>query len=213
MAQKSTKIIDVKSPGKVAPETSSRPIVVTNRPVLASDPMVVAGASDGRSPDVAGPPVVTGRSAKVIRPISAEAADEADETKEPAVPAPEAGAEAEAPAELPLAAKTEASGPAPVRDTGSGKPETRDAEAEASAAEAEAETARLVRLQELEQLIASGQYAVPIDAVQRKRSRTFVFLMCLLALVLAVVLLDVLLDTGIVKLPAGIPHTHIFSGA
>lgn len=100
MAQKSTKIIDVKSPGKVAPETSSRPIVVTNRPVLASDPMVVAGASDGRSPDVAGPPVVTGRSAKVIRPISAEAADEADETKEPAVPAPEAGAEAEAEAEV-----------------------------------------------------------------------------------------------------------------
>jgi anti-sigma28 factor (negative regulator of flagellin synthesis) len=211
MAQKSTRIMDVKSPGKVAPEASSRPILVTNRPVLASDPMVVAGDSDGRSTDVAGPPVVTGRSAKVIRPIRAEAADEADETKEPAVPEPET--EAEAPAESPVAAKTEAPAPALVRATGSGKPETRDAEAEASAAETEAETARLVRLQELEQLIASGQYAVPIDAVQRKRSRTFVFLMCLLALVLAVVLLDVLLDTGIVKLPAGIPHTHIFSGA
>jgi hypothetical protein len=61
----------------------------------------------------------------------------------------------------------------------------------------------------LEQLIESKQYAVPINAVGRKRSRMFVAAMCILALALAVVLLDALLDVGVLKV--GIPHTHLFS--
>jgi len=200
MAQKSTKIADIKSPGKVTPEASSRPIVVTNRPVLASDPMVVS--SEKQSSETDGEVKVVNRSAKVINPIDTL---DKSETEEPAALEPEAAAD-------PPPADT-AESPEPARSTELEKPEARDAEAEASAAETEAETARIVRMQELEQLIASGQYAVPIDAVQRKRSRMFVFLMCFLALVLLVVLLDALADVGIMSVPSGIPHTHIFSGA
>src|ERR1700752_479126 len=52
MAPKTTKIDDVKDPGKVMPAASGRPIVVTNRPMLSRDPMMVnkdsSDEGDGR---------------------------------------------------------------------------------------------------------------------------------------------------------------------
>lgn len=84
-------------------------------------------------------------------------------------------------------------------------------ESKAAAAEAQAKMDADARTRKLEQLVASGTYAVPINAVRRKRSRTFVATMCVLALVLATLLLDVLLDVGIVDLPFSVPHTRLFS--
>lgn len=107
-----------------------------------------------------------------------------------AEPKPEAAPEPEIP-EAPLSESEEAAKKA-------------DADSEAQAAED-------AKNQKLEELIASGTYAVPINAVQRKRSRMFVAAMCILALLLLVVLLDALLDVGIIKLPSVIPHTHFFS--
>lgn len=40
-ASKQRKIIDVTAPGKSAPSASARPIIVTNRPVLKQDPMMI----------------------------------------------------------------------------------------------------------------------------------------------------------------------------
>jgi hypothetical protein len=85
----------------------------------------------------------------------------------------------------------------------------RDPQAEATAEEAAALETKAARDQELEQLVASGKYFVPINAVQRKRSRLYAMLFFLLALVLAAALLDVVLDMGLVQL--AVPHTHFFS--
>jgi len=86
-----------------------------------------------------------------------------------------------------------------------------DPEATATAEEAAAVEAKLKRETELESIIESGKYAVPINAVQRKRSHVATLLLCVLAIVLLVALLDVAADVGIVKLPSSVPHTHFFS--
>ena len=66
------KIMDIK-PGKNAPSSSSRPLIVSNGPVLAHDPMMAVPQADVPAPEP--------HTAKVITPIEADA--------EPAATAPE----------------------------------------------------------------------------------------------------------------------------
>jgi len=87
----------------------------------------------------------------------------------------------------------------------------RDPDAAISAEEAAAAEAKVKRQQEVEDIIASGKYTVPVDAVQRKRSRTHIILLCILAVLLLLALLDVVFDMGLVNAPRGVPHTHFFS--
>jgi hypothetical protein len=365
MADKALKIDDVKKPGKSAPETTSRPLIVTNRPIIANDPMMVAPAAGAPELKPAEP---LARTAKVIKPLDAslsapvtvpgltasvaavsQAAEAADNkttvpvkdaapelpTPEPLVPdsAPilvpatdtKAGSPADAkpdgpsgalppvavtipvdikktdepavdatvsdakpdadiqksdtdskaprpaaqasilrpptipevqPADARVAttnsveitadaetdARSDAASPAteeaqatkpaaeaeeptaPSSSIPETKPATsstpsasetedlqRDPQATATAEEAAALEAKTAREQQLEQLVASGKYFVPINAVQRKRSRTYALLLCLLALVLAAALLDAALDAGLITLPVNLPHTNILS--
>jgi anti-sigma28 factor (negative regulator of flagellin synthesis) len=198
MPPKDTKISDVASPGKTAPSMSSRPIVVTNRSVLATDPMIVDASKAAAPDDVI---AMTRRTAKTIEPVSADA--------QPVAAGP-------AKAALPILAPAEVAEPTPPVEPAkpmvtARKEETAASDAQSKAADAETEAVEDARVQKLEGLVASGTYAVPINAIQRKRSRMFVATMCLLALVLAVLLLDALLDVGVVSLPSIIPHTHLFS--
>jgi hypothetical protein len=126
--------------------------------------------------------------------------------------APEASAvpDSESTPDEPKPEPTSPSGPLPSLGPVGDEPK-RDSEAEISAAETAALEAKVAREQELEQLIASGKYNVPINAVRRKRSRAYVLVLCLLALVLAAALVDIALDTGILSLDVNIPHTDFFS--
>ena len=228
MAQK--KIDDVKRPEKVTPSASARPIIVTNHPLLASDPMVVGeGTNESEKSEET---KLTVRTGKTIQPVSedlkapeeesdpAPKLDEDEKSAEPeAKPEKEAetkpgeGSEEEKPAPQPEAeteAPEEAENP-PSKEETKGESADRDVDAAASAAEAEAEAARQEREAELESLIASGKYAAPINAVSRKRSRMHIILFCLLGVVLAVALVDVLLDMGTLRAPESIPRTHFFT--
>lgn len=248
MAAKPTKIDDVKRPEKVTPAASSRPLVVTNRPILPNDPMVTP-ADRTEAPKPAEPTV---RTARTIQPMAAdtlkaEAEKPAEDAKsaEPAVPAVElpstapvavttdstpSPTEPKQPEETPVAVITEPSQPGPIPDPRvsadttssgaaeqpvlSGTPEEdpgRDPQAEANAEATAADEAKLMREQEIEQLVASGKYYVPINAVQRKRSRLYAILLLLLALALAILLLDAALDANLVSAPLNVPHTHFFS--
>jgi len=226
---KSAKIEDVTKPEKVAPSATARPIIVTNRPVLASDPMMVA-ASDAQPKEKSDTPEATiSRSAKTIAPISKDIVvdhAEAEETKDTApeqddpsaTPAkePEEAATPETPAksEEPVEPKPEE--PTPAESEPESDPESepeptepaRDVEAEQTAKEAKESEATAERMQELESLIEKGTYTVPINAVRRKRSRIFATIFIITTLVVAVIALDVLLDANIVKLPWNIPHTN-----
>lgn len=272
--KQATPIMDIKSPEKVKPSTTGRPIIVTTHPVLKNDPMVVAGPAPGEeaAEQPATAPALINRTAKTIKPLDPELqapatdatpADQEPTTAaeppvgdQPAVPVPDSMSEtsqeptdtdlgpatdsvAETPsasapdAPIPEAEKpaadnepaqmdTSTSGTAkPVAATGTDQPaestaettRSRDSEAEQRAVSAEEEAARQAREQQLETLITSGKYAVPINAVQRKRSRLFVTVASIIALLLALAVLDVLLDTGLVKLPVNLPHTHFFSAS
>jgi len=224
MAQKSTKIDDVKRPGKTLPSASGRPILVSNQPTMPNDPMMApASGEPSEGPDTG----VMTHSTKAIQPIdpalSKPAEEQPAEVKADA-PAPEAKASPEPkPEETPKAAEPAAdapieeakSAPAADPDAPAAKPlpasghedEGAMSEAELAAAEAKAK-----REAEIEEMIASGKYAVPINSVRRKRSHVYAAMLCVVALVLALVLVDALADMGTLKLPSSIPHTHFFSG-
>jgi len=243
MAQKPTKIDDVKRPGKAAPLPTSRPIVVTNRPMLASDPMVVVPTA--QETDESKPMTASLRTAKPIKPLdSTLMTPEPDAEAVPDSPEPEPSKasdnttpelavdidalhEAKSPeteSAMPtLAADSEAKNSGetvkpevPIPAVTAEKPDIqpkleRDPEAELSAEEIAAAETKAKRDLELEQVIVSGKYHVPINAVQRRRSRVHVLLLCAVGLLLAVALADVVIDAGFVKLPFNIPHTHFFS--
>ncbi len=100
---------------------------------------------------------------------------------------------------------------APAKSETTDKEVQRDQDAAATAEEIAAAESQAVREHELEALVASGKYRLPINAVQRKRSHVHVLVLSILALVLAVALVDVTADAGLVPVPAYVPHTHFFS--
>jgi hypothetical protein len=234
MATNPPKITDVSAPGKITPSATSRPIVVGSHSVLTNDPMVIAGApTNEHEPPTA--PIVS-RTAKTISPVSADmqpakpltAETTSEETKQPLL-APDLAppesdkpetAPAQPPSENSLPEKEESPArptPAPkeangesAESTGSEDHIPRDSEAEAAAEATEALATQTKREAELEKIIQAGTYAVPINAVQRKRSRIFVATMCFLAIILLILLIDAVLDAGLFKLPWAVPHTHLF---
>jgi anti-sigma28 factor (negative regulator of flagellin synthesis) len=163
------------------------------------------------------------RTAKTIKPLTApdlSAPAAADDKVDPVAAsaavqpaAPEAEKQADTPTATESAKPSKPAAPAATA-ADPAEPEapdfTRDAAAETKAAESKAEAARVARAEELEQLIASGKYFVPIDAVGRRRSRLYAWLLGFCALLLAVALLDAVLDAGLFKLPVDLPHTHFF---
>lgn len=218
------KIDDVKSPSKVTPPSSGRPIIVTDRPVLASDPMI----ADKPAEEEKGASVPVVRTAKTIKPLNDDIkpADTAKEKTEPeAEPAETDSKPAEAETtNKPVEAAADEPGtgtatepeaekePEPAEEKpAEGEPVERDNEAAAAAAEAEAEAARQAREAELDQLAASGKYAVPINAVERKRTTRTSIMLVIVMVLLSVALIDLMLDANMIELVQKLPHTHFFS--
>ena len=202
MAQRDFNIADVKAPGLTTPAASSRPILVTNRPVLTSDPMIAGGSVGTLKP---AEPV--NRSTKEIKPVSeaesivpTKASDnlEADVVDESSDTTP---AEGDSTPEAPTEDK-------PIYSPARTIVNERDAEAQLVAAAEEATAEQDARQQELEKLVEDGTYVVPINAVHRKRSLLVGLAVVSLIIVLAFVVFDVLLDADIIKLSVSIPHTN-----
>jgi hypothetical protein len=204
---KPTKIADIKGPNKVLPSATARPIIVGNGPALTNDPMMTPGGPEKKDE---APTETLSHTAKVLVPVSTSPSQQAPETVETS--------------EKPEALPTESDSSEPTPGTESDAAETPtvaikeesteedlDPEATKTAAEAAVAEAKTKREAELEAIIESGKYAVPINAVQRKRSRITTILLCVLAVVLLVALLDVVADVGVIKLPSSVPHTHFFS--
>ncbi|HSX05446.1 MAG TPA: hypothetical protein VLF69_03190 [Candidatus Saccharimonadales bacterium] len=215
MPPKEQKIVDVASPGKNLPSASGRPLLVTNRPVL-SDPMVTNATPASNEQPVVSAPVIN-RTAKTIAPVSQDLQDAPAKTQTPEPPAAVEPPVEPANETITTAKEVHQDEPAAPAPSGPEEPaeasETvRDSDAEASAEAAKQQAAEDARAQELERLIESGTYSVPIDAVQRKRSRIFVAVMCVLSLVLLAALADVALDANLVPAPTSVPHTHFFAG-
>ncbi len=218
------RVMDVTHPRNVQPPTTSKPVIVSNRPMIAADPMIAGMPAKPAAEDVelpAGAPeptvppeaVTQNHESKTILPTE-------DLLKAMEQPKPVEKAEVQ-PAEVPADEPAKIAEPTPPETEPSVKPQDTPAKPEEVPAietddEAEEEdddtpkpeTAEQKRERELETIITSGKYYVPINRSGKKRAMVvLVIALCLIGL-LAVA--DLLLDMGIVRV-SGIPHTSFFS--
>ena len=219
----SKKVMDVAHPGKSTPAATSKPIIITNRPIM-KDPMM---AEENEPAQEATAPTLPHKSTptKVI-PLS-EPTDPA-EVKENAEPTPEvpdtvstdAPQEAVAPAEPEVKEtpqeKEPATKPAPVHFAAPESEEapsddtpapslTPDEELEAAATKATERDAAL------QKLVDSKQFFLPINSVEKRRTKRVVVIGILLSIVLVLLWLDVALDANLIQIPGINPVTHFFS--
>jgi hypothetical protein len=89
------KVMDVTHPANVQPSTTSRPVIVTNRPMIPEDPMInqaaqsaidiekPAGApKEEEAPDVTSAPEISAREGKTIVPITTDTEVETSKAEE-----------------------------------------------------------------------------------------------------------------------------------
>jgi hypothetical protein len=205
---KTAKIDDVKRPDKVTPSSTARPILVSDHQTPLSDPMIAPAGEEQKKDGMTTAPL--NHTAKAVEPPSAPLAEPLEGSAGPAT------VSVSTPAEItsaePVGFTPELKPDAVPAAAVVGAPEERrDLEAAHNAEEAAAAEAKAKRDTELEELIVSGKYAVPINAVQRRRSRANSILLCIVAILLAAALLDLIADVGIVHVPTSVPHTHFFS--
>ncbi len=199
MANDEKKEMDVSKPGKTAPDTTGRPVIVGHKPLLQQDPMMNgANGNDADKSDVtADEEKITVHTAKVIEPPKEEIkAETKAETKEESPPAPEP----EKP-ETPEPEKTEAE---PSDEPVSEGSAVVDAVAEQAGAnkkkEGELSEEEKKKQEAIQKLIEEKKYFVPIKVASRKRNARLstIVLIILLILVAGYVALDMgLVDAGI----------------
>lgn len=201
-------ISDVAEPGKSAPSPNSKSIILNNRPIV-KDPMVNAEnpKPETGNEHASGEPTTTPAAAKsqlqpssepTIKPAASDTDTPNDETKTPDTP------------EQPVKASPEPAKTEPTKTDDPAAAEASESEAKDPAAEAEAEASKQAEHDEtIQKLADSKQYYLPINSVEKRRSRRLVILGILLSLVLIIAWADVALDAGLVQL-AGAPHTHLF---
>ncbi|MGC1176773.1 MAG: hypothetical protein WA843_01775 [Candidatus Saccharimonadales bacterium] len=245
------RIIDVAHPGKSSPALTSKPVLVTNRPIL-KDPMVVdesepGDAAAGALQKVTVKTAASGTTIKPIGPPPLEKADKtppanddlSDEIKRSKEPTPDLASTDEDALEpsSDATAQTDDADSAGSKDEKAtqSKPLKKDADGKKPAAaeatntekspsatqknaagqiqkklEAEdaAQSAHAITIQKL---VDSKQYFLPINAVEKRRSKRFVSLGILLSIILALAWADIALDAGLIHVSSVKPLTHFFS--
>jgi len=215
------KVFDVASPGKTVASAHSKPVIVTNRSVVR-DPMVTplsndkteAGAEQPTEGGSSGPDETHGGPMPKMRiePLHADvkpevkaATDEAEDTPQEATeqPATETTEETqpEAKDEKPEESDSDDEDDE-FSELNADAKKAKNKEAEAAAA------AEQKRREEAEAAIASKQYFVPINAVQKRRSaRTALVILAIIILLTVGVL--VVADAGIVDIGMDPPTNFI----
>jgi hypothetical protein len=235
------RIIDVQHPDKTPANDTSKPVIVTNRPIL-QDPMM---AEDNSKPQNEQPLAKTGGT--TIKPLTApevpadkQKADaakdepEVDTTEKPEEPAksdptdpPAQVSETKTLADLDAESKSKtdnkpgaAAKDEPAKKDFDDSEDSKDPEgtpeAEAKAndklhkdEEVEAEK-QAQRDEELLKLTETKQYFLPINSVEKRRSKQVVLGGVLLSLILIVAWVDIALDAGLIELGSIKAVTHFF---
>lgn len=211
-------IVDVAQPGKTAPPLTSKPVIVTNRTIL-KDPMVVEKPAEDEKKTDATPktkaPVAS--DIETTEPKTDETvAVKPEHVLEPSPTAPvteEAEPKDDAPEEPAKPAEAE---PKPAEETSPDKADDQDSETDDGAsltdAQIEAEaTAEAARDAQVQKLIDSKKYYVPVNAVEKRRTKRVIALGVVLSIILALAWVDVALDAGLIEISGVKPVTHFFS--
>lgn len=241
MAEPKAKVFDITHPGKTAPSSTSRPVIVTNHSLMKDPMMANDSSSEPADHEPAAPAPSTPSSRLVIKPLTDsepatigtkaapdEPTDATDDEDAPASTVSEPTAEEKTPAadtteEMPPAAadddpsaeeSAKPSADPPAGATASTKKAAKPQTPEELAAAAqEAERQAAEHTAAIQQLADSHKYYLPIVSQEKRQARRFVALGVLLVLLLAVAWLDVALDAGLVTMGGKLPHTHFFAVA
>ena len=220
------KVFDIAAPNQTTTSATSRPVIVGNRAILQKDPMMVESKSTEKA-DASGPT----HQEKVVKPLVITT-DEPEAEQEPTLAVVSTNEKkdeveptltdpgndvAEKPAPIkvsePLPKPAEPAKEEPKPEAEQEPEDTEDLITDAtddikaakeSKAKQEVDEARQA---ELEKWITEGKYAVPINAVKRKRNRMVALSIIFLLLVGGVAAFDLLLDAGILHID-GVPHTN-----
>jgi hypothetical protein len=229
----SSKVFDIAKPGKGTTSATARPVIVTNRPIM-QDPMVAATAPN--LIDTKEPLPSPAATKITIQPLSEtekpEDIDIKKKDEKPATPDPVA---TEAVAEV--ASKDEPVTDAPTdeakseennNDTESSETNesadddategsdgtVSDTPAELSgkdAKEAAALEAAAKQQEEIDKITESRDYFLPINTVERRRTKVMTVLGVILIALLGLLLINLLMDVGYLNINGIEPVTHFFS--
>ena len=173
------KTMDVSKPGKTTPDTSARPVIVTNRSMV-QDPTLTDQSKDNSSKPTE---ATVARGAKTISPVSKSSEEEsmASDTAKSAKPDTQKEQAKET-------ATVEAVADQATEDK---KKQNKDSDAD------------IARKKELEKLIADKKFFVPIGQVSRRRNRRalIVFLVVIIILIGGYLAIDSKLIKSSVTLP------------
>jgi hypothetical protein len=262
---KPRRVIDVTEPGKSEPSASGRPIIVTNRPLLKQDPMMVSNVSvdsdigdtpSGETPQPVGDISADHQGSTVLPPTAPKLPKETtknsdapvettdDETKtveadddkpvtndkdEPAATTSTADTD-----DKPIEESTDTEPAKPeTSETSSDEVESKDSVTEPDTqgektgaasndeqlapnkvldeAAKKVEEAKAAQLAEIEKLIESKRYFLPINTVERRRDAKRAILLLVVVILFALIWLDLALDAGLLKLGHIHSLTHFFS--
>ena len=213
--KKTAPINDVEEPGKSAASPTSKPVLVTNRPIM-KDPMVVTDeAKNETSEDQANATKsIKGSSNNKVEPLSTSTESQDNQT--------EPNNKSEAETQSQEAAKkqlTESdnnseskSSDSAVEESKVTNPTTDKKSSKTPGEEEEAEASRKAeRDANLQKIVDNKTYFLPINAVEKRKTKRIIVLGIVLSLVLAVAWVDVALDAGLIEIGGVKPVTHFFS--
>lgn len=192
-------VFDIAKPGKSAAAATSRPVIVNHGPMMR-DPMVSdkeeKSTEEKTAPTAPTHRVITPPSATKADPVSAEPAPESKPSE------PEATPEESAPAPEKPEEKTETSAPNQAAVNALAEQANRRKKSDPTAEE-------LARTTEIEKLIETKKYAVPIGEVRRRRNTRRLFVSLIALAVIAVSGLYLAVDAGLLDAPIDLPYEFL----
>jgi hypothetical protein len=226
---------DVAQPGKTPPSPNSKSVIITHGPIM-KDPMVVVEEAETNESDTtveapASEKTSTSRTAPLLEPVSDKMAAKTEKSAKTKPTEPEPEPEDHEKIEVKITPKTETPTPEPAPEETvpeiETKPEEPDTEeepatdqpkADETATPAEVDDAAKAAATEdaekeagVQKLIDGKQYFLPINTVEKRKSKRFVALGIVLSLLLAVAWADIALDAGLIDIQGVKPVTHFFS--
>jgi hypothetical protein len=207
-------IIDVTHADSAAPSPNSKSVIVPSRPIL-KDPMVVDKAEEDNDAKPMAKAVEKDIPATAVtEPLASDKPSKALTVAELAETAANNNKKSEKATEEPA---TEPEKPTETEEVPPQKEELVDEtdetlKADKSDEAIKAETAAQVKHDAgVDKLVESKQYYLPIETIEKRRSKRFVALGVLLSLLLIVAWADIALDAGLIKVNGIKPVTHFFS--
>lgn len=197
-------IADVQKPDDVVESTTSKPVIITNRPLI-KDPMVVEEVEDKQVDNKK--PLTTAKSSTKakIEPLTPSVSTESDSETEKTS---DIDAEAKADNE-PIESKSvekDTVEPAPVEADKSNNKKADPTGNEQALEDRRAEEHDA----NLQKIVNAKTYYLPINAVEKRKTKRFLILGVCLSVLLIFVWLNIALDAELIQVNGISPLTHFF---